>query len=459
MSGRILVLLMLCVSLMVAGQSKGGRGAVERQRREAASTLKKSSARLESNRKATAQRLAQLSALTAEIEELDAAIAGETREIALMDTAIAGIEDTIAQLDAKIADMSEKYAKALRGTRRVGGHMSELMFVFASDEFGQMWRRYRNMRQFAQWRARRAEEIGKSKAELEERKTELDRMKVSRVVKMKTLEESREALKGKQRDNDRLLGQLRREQRQIRSIISEKQREINSLDRELDRLIAEEQARAEAEAAKAAKAAAARQSAKKPAASKNTQAGKKTTESAGDGGDSGHDLVKETETAEEMVTVVKTDEKGEATTRRTASQLSAGFKSSRGRLPWPVEGKFRVLSRFGRHKHPSLPMVETDNPGIDVGVTSGRWAKAIYEGVVSAVFRQPGYSNIVMIRHGDYITVYANLETISVGKGDRVGAGQPLGVVALDEDNSGMRVLHFEIRREKVKENPEAWLK
>lgn len=447
MSGRILVLLMLCVSLMAAGQSRGGRGAVERQRREAASTLKKSSARLESNRKATAQRLAQLSALTAEIEELDAAIAKETKEIALMDTAIAGIEDTIAQLDAKIADMSEKYAKALRGTRRVGGHMSELMFVFASDEFGQMWRRYRNMRQFAQWRARRAEEIGKSKAELEERKTELDRMKVSRVVKMKTLEESRESLKGKQRDNDRLLGQLRREQRQIKSIISEKQREINSLDRELDRLIAEEQARAEAEAAKASG-----KTAKKPAAPKNASGGKETATSG-----SGHDVVKET--VDEMVTVVKTDEKGEATTKRTASQLSAGFKSGRGRLPWPVEGKFRVVSRFGRHKHPSLPMVETDNPGIDIGITSGRWAKAIYEGVVSAVFRQPGYSNIVMIRHGDYITVYANLETISVGKGDRVGAGQPLGVVALDEDNPGMRVLHFEIRREKVKENPEAWLK
>lgn len=325
--------------------------------------------------------------------------------------------------------------------------MSELMFVFASDEFGQMWRRYRNMRQFAQWRARRAEEIGKSKAELEERKTELDRMKVSRVVKMKTLEESRESLKGKQRDNDRLLGQLRREQRQIKSIISEKQREINSLDRELDRLIAEEQARAEAEAAKASG-----KTAKKPAAPKNASVGKETATSG-----SGHDVVKET--VDEMVTVVKTDEKGEATTKRTASQLSAGFKSGRGRLPWPVEGKFRVVSRFGRHKHPSLPMVETDNPGIDIGITSGRWAKAIYEGVVSAVFRQPGYSNIVMIRHGDYITVYANLETISVGKGDRVGAGQPLGVVALDEDNPGMRVLHFEIRREKVKENPEAWLK
>ena len=104
-------------------------------------------------------------------------------------------------------------------------------------------------------------------------------------------------------------------------------------------------------------------------------------------------------------------------------------------------------------------MVETDNPGIDIGLTSGRWAKAVYEGVVSAVFRQPGYNNIVMLRHGDYITVYANLETISVGKGDRVGAGQPLGVVAFDEDNPGMRVLHFEIRREKTKENPESWLK
>ena len=126
-------MVMVCATLAVAGQSKGGKAAVERQRREAASALKQSSAQLESNRRATSQRLAQLAALTAEIEELDAQIVRAGKEIALMDTAIACVEDTIAQLDAKITNMSTKYAQALRASRRSRGAMSELAFVFASN--------------------------------------------------------------------------------------------------------------------------------------------------------------------------------------------------------------------------------------------------------------------------------------------------------------------------------------
>ena len=304
------------------------------------------------------------------------------------------------------------------------------------------------MRQFSKWRANRADEIGKAKAVLEQRKSELNRMKTLRVARANALEIDRAKLKEKHRDNDQLLVQLRKEQRQIKSIISEKQREIDNLNRQLEKIIAEELAKAEAEAAK-----------------KKKQEKQKSKDTAAEGKEEKDEAVADADNKKtgdervDVVTVVKSDAKGEATTSRSSAQLSSGFKSSRGKLPWPVDGKRRVVRKFGRHKHPSLPMVVTDNPGIDIGITSGRWVTAVYEGVVSAVFRQPGYNNIVMVRHGDYITVYANLESISVGKGTRVGAGQPIGVVAFDEDNDGMRVLHFEIRREKEKENPEVWLK
>ncbi len=225
MARRIVFLVMVCVAFLVSGQSKVSKAVVERQRREAASALKQSSARLESNRKATAQRLSQLASLAAEIEELDREITLTEKEIQKMDTAISCVEDTIVQLDAKVADMSAKYAKALRVTRRSRGGMSELEFIFASEEFGQMWRRYRNMRQFSKWRANRADEIGKAKAVLEQRKSELNRMKTLRVARANALEIDRAKLKEKHRDNDQLLVQLRKEQRQIKSVISEKQRE------------------------------------------------------------------------------------------------------------------------------------------------------------------------------------------------------------------------------------------
>ena len=110
MARRIVFLVMVCVAFLVSGQSKVSKAVVERQRREAASALKQSSARLESNRKATAQRLSQLASLAAEIEELDREITLTEKEIQKMDTAISCVEDTIVQLDAKVADMSAKYA-------------------------------------------------------------------------------------------------------------------------------------------------------------------------------------------------------------------------------------------------------------------------------------------------------------------------------------------------------------
>ena len=147
-------------------------------------------------------------------------------------------------------------------------------------------------------------------------------------------------------------------------------------------------------------------------------------------------------------------------TARNATMLSTGFQSAKGNLPYPVDGKFVIVRNFGRQRHPELPMIETDNPGIDLSVNRGESARSIYEGEVSAIFQQPGYHSVVMVRHGDYLTVYANLENIRVKKGDRVAAGQVLGKVAVDEDDSNQRaILHFEIRHEKAKENPAYWLR
>lgn len=427
---RLLLLLLIFTAIPAAAQSRKGKAAVERQRREAAAALKQSADRLEGNRRTTAQRLAELSAITAEIAELDRSIKSIAGEIEHLDTTIAAVEDTITALDNRITLMSEKYGAALRASQRNRAAMSELAFVFASDEFGQMWRRYRNIRQFAQWRARKAEEIKAARLQLEERRAALEKIKVERQQKITRLNADKETLVGRRKENDRLVAQLRKEQKQIRAIMSQKQKEINSLDRELDRLIAQEQ----------------NSSSAKPLGSTDKNSGNASTAS------------KSAAPAEEIV-VERTGVKGEATTSRSAAQLSDAFRKSRGQLIWPADGKLRVISRFGRHKHPSLPMVEIDNPGVDIGLTSGNRAVAVFEGVVSAVFRQPGYNNIVMLRHGDYITVYANLETISVGKGERVGLGHVLGTIAPDEDNPSMRVLHFEIRREKTKENPESWLK
>lgn len=137
----------------------------------------------------------------------------------------------------------------------------------------------------------------------------------------------------------------------------------------------------------------------------------------------------------------------------------SNFADMRGKLPMPVVGRYTIVKRFGRQPHPTLPHVETNNAGIDMQTAPGATVRTVFDGEISAVFRPDGYNNVVVIRHGDYLTVYANLGRIQVKAGDKVKAGQTIGQVYSDPDDSGRSVLHFEVRHGRGKENPELWLR
>ena len=144
-----------------------------------------------------------------------------------------------------------------------------------------------------------------------------------------------------------------------------------------------------------------------------------------------------------------------------AMEVPAGsnFGNCKGRLPFPVEGRYTIVKRFGRQKHPTLPHVETTNSGIDMQTSPGAPVRCVFDGEVSAVFRPDGYNNVVVVRHGEYMTVYANLGSITVSTGQKIKAGQSIGTVYTDANDGNRSILHFEIRHRRAKENPELWLK
>lgn len=125
----------------------------------------------------------------------------------------------------------------------------------------------------------------------------------------------------------------------------------------------------------------------------------------------------------------------------------------------PVSGKYIIVKKFGRQKHPTLPHVEINNSGIDLQTATSAPVKAVYAGEVSAVFRPDGYNHVVVLRHGEYLTVYANLGTISVSPGQAVSAGQTIGTVYADPRDNNRSVLHFELRHGREKQDPALWLR
>ena len=290
-----------------------------------------------------------------------------------------------------------------------------------------------------------------------------------------------------------MVSTLQKQQKTIQQIIEQQRKRDAELNAKIDRLIAEEveraRARAAAEAKRKAEAEAARKRAEElarkkaeaeaaarenarriaeakekaqrlkaeaQAAARKSAAEKAAAEKAARAAEKARrDAERKAEAdarehAKEMAEARKSDEliyKMDSEDRR----ISGSFESNRGRLPIPVTGGYRIVSHFGQYNVEGLKGVRLDNKGINIQGQPGAHARSIFDGEVSAVFNYGGATG-VMVRHGSYISVYCNLSSVSVHRGQKVSARQVLGTIGHDN------ILQFQLRREKNKLNPEAWL-
>lgn len=260
----------------------------------------------------------------------------------------------------------------------------------------------------------------------------LTSLRHSQDLAYRKAEETQTTLSRQQAESEKMVTSLRKEDSALRAMLKEQKRKSAALDRELDRLIAAEQARIAREEAERARR----------EKEKNKAKGTK----ASDTGRSAKD-------------VASANAPTRTAASTSASALTGSFEANKGRLLFPVAGSYKIVRRFGRQPHPTLRHVETENSGIDIEVSPGTQARSIFAGKVSAIFRQDGFNSIVMIRHGRYISIYANLSAVTVKQGDSVKAGQNIGTVFSDPDDSNRTTLHFEIRNERQKLNPSQWVR
>jgi len=134
---------------------------------------------------------------------------------------------------------------------------------------------------------------------------------------------------------------------------------------------------------------------------------------------------------------------------------SASFEGNKGNMPWPVE-KGAITGRFGVQPHPYLKNVTVKNDGVDITAPAGSPARAIFDGEVSGIFAVDGYGKVVILRHGEYYTVYSNLSEVNVKKDTKVSAKQKIGSIMTAEN--GKSVINFQIRKGSATLNPSLWL-
>ena len=402
------------------------RGELQKQIADTESLLK-------NTKKDVGSQLNSLASLTGQIEERKRYILAINNDVEALERELSVLERQLRTLQRDLQDKKKKYESSVQYLYRNKSIEEKLMFIFSAKSLGQTYRRLRYVREYATYQRLQGEEILKKQEQIKKKRAELLQVKTAKENLLKEREDEKQKLEDQEKQKREMVANLQKKQKGLQSEINKKRREANQLNARIDKLIAEEIERARKRAAEEAR--------REAAARKKSEAkeGKSTSTSPG------------TETK-------KKAEPLEAYSMSKADrELSGNFVSNRGKLPMPISGPYIITSHYGQYAVEGLRNVKLDNKGIDIQGKPGAQARAIFDGKVAAVFQLNGLFN-VLIRHGNYISVYCNLSSASVKSGDTVSTKQAIGQVFSDASDNGRTVLHFQLRKEKDKLNPEPWL-
>ncbi len=396
------------------------RGALQKQISESETLLK-------TTKKTVSSQLNGLAVLTGQIEERKRYILAINNDVESIDRELASLERQLETLQHELKNNKQKYESSVRYLYKNRSIEEKLMFIFSAQSLAQTYRRLRYVREYATFQRLQGEEVLKKQEQVGKKKTELGQVRTAKADLLKEREAEKVKLETQEKEKRTLVADLQKKQRGLQNEIAKQRREANQLNARIDRLIAEEIEKARKRAAEEARREAA---ARKKAGAKTDKPSTSSAKAA----------------PLEIYTMSKADR-----------ELSGDFANNRGKLPMPISGAYIITSHYGQYAVEGLRNVKLDNKGIDIQGRPGAQARAIFNGKVAAVFKLNGLFNI-LIRHGAYISVYCNLSSASVKQGDTVTTKQAIGQVFSDGADGGRTVLHFQLRREKEKLNPEPWL-
>lgn len=398
------------------------RGALQKQIAESESIL-------QNTKKDVGSQLNGLAVLTGQIEERKRYILAINNDMEAIQRELASLGRQLNRLERELKDKKEKYEASVQYLYKNRSIEEKLMFIFSAKDLSQTYRRLRYVREYATYQRLQGEEILKKQEQIRKKQAERRQVMAAKENLLKEREKEKVKLEAQEKERRTMVADLQRKQKGLQNEINKKRKEANRLNARIDKLIAEEIERARKRA---------EEEARREAAARKKAAAKDRSMAAAGKAVASKPL--------ETFSMSKADR-----------ELSGDFASNRGRLPMPISGPYVIVSHYGQYAVPGLRNVKLDNKGMDIQGKAGAQARAIFNGKVAAVFQLNGLFNI-LIRHGSYISVYCNLSTASVKSGDTVKTKQPIGQVFSDGTDNGRTVLHFQLRREKEKLNPELWL-
>lgn len=418
-------------------------GDVRREKKKTAGEIERTQKDIADNARQTRRQLNRLGVLDNEIKSSTAKVGDLQARVNVISLKVKELSDTVDRTQLKVDRLRDSYSRNITAMRRQRQGVSDIAFIFSAGSFSGMMSRVRYLRELSLAQSARTRELKAQLDTLRLRRLRLDSLRADLAGTLAAQKAEHTRLRNSRTSASLLVDSLRREGSSLKKVLSEKQALARRLDAELDRIIAEEARRAAEEEAR-------RQKAAEEAARKKAEEEKKKAKKS-----------EKSERSEIDQRSLAKQEKSERPEKPATpvSPLSGGFAANKGMLPAPVDRPYTISSAFGRNSHADLSRIEIRNNGIDLRTSQGASARAVFRGTVSSIFRLDGYNNIVILRHGSYLTVYAGIGELKVRKGQEVLAGQLLGTLVPDPDDDNHPTLHFEIRHEKTKLNPAEWLR
>ena len=408
------MLALVGVSFSMSGQQPTQKEKLEQRKTQLQDEIEVANGILKKTQKDKELTLSQVRALDKKVKAREELIRTVQAQITNSDREIRRQKNEIARLDGEIKTLKEKYAGMIREAQKRGTPSSALAFVFASDDLQQALKRLYFLRQYSGFRQTQVEEIKALQAEKAKAITAIEAEQGRKRQLLGQEVAQKQELVAEKSQQEAAVAKLKKKESQIATDIKKKRSELQKLEKQIQKIIQDELKRQ-------------REAARKQAEAQNpgstTQAGSSSTSFA---------LTPE------------------------GAALAKDFASNKGKLPWPVERGI-ITQNFGENPVPGTSGVTIKNPGVDIGTPSKSGVRAVFNGEVSTVVRIPGANRVVLIRHGNYFTVYSNLDEVYVKTGDKVTTKQSIGRVAADPE-TGESTLHFELWMDTNNQDPKPWL-
>lgn len=334
----------------------------------------------------------------------------------------------VNSLKASLDKLKREYAKMIYFAQRNQDSYTKIMFLFSSGNFNQAYMRMKYFQQYSAFRKKQANEIVATQLVLNEKLKELEAQRHEKNVLLGNEKEEKQQLDGEKQEQEIVLSELQQQEKELKEELEKKKRDAENLQIAIKRLIEAEIKRKLEESAKIASA----KAAKAEKAEKN-KTNKTKTET-------------KTKIPEAKATAPELTEEAEA--------LGADFSSSRGKLPWPVT-KGVICQPYGEYEHPAIKGFMMNNNGVEICANKGTQARSIFEGEVTSIAISPTGGKLIIIRHGEYLSVYSNIGDVFVKQGDKVSIKQIIGTI-LDED--GKTSMNLQIWKGQKTMDPSGWL-